>query len=132
MNEFKDYKGLLPSNEYDKEKAELLAEAMTEKIKLEKRINYLETLIDDNTALIPFLWTTLQGECKALHKLTDSHLTNIMKHLLTTGRKISKEIQAEARSRGIEVPDYNLFTTQKLLQAQEAEVLDDVIDWLDD
>lgn len=126
MNEldFKDYSGLAPSNDYDHDKAELLAEAVTEKLILEKRLAYLNELVEENQELTPFLWTTLQGECKPLHKITDSHLKNIMTHLLKGGRSISKTIQAEARSRNIQIPDWTEFASQRLLGASEGEIIE--------
>ncbi len=128
MNElnFKDYKGLHKTNEYDKKKAELLAEAVTEKITLEKRLDYLNDLIAENSELKSFLWTTLTGECKPLHKIDDSHLKNIMGHLISRGAKIAPEIKAEAVSRGIPVPSDTdaVLYANRMNRAIEAEIID--------
>lgn len=120
FTKFKDYSGLIKKNEYDKPKAELLAEAITERITLEKRITYLNDLIEENADLIAFLWTTLDGECKPLHKLTDSHLKNIMTHLLNRGHRITPTIKAEAMSRNIDVP-----TETPRILIESGEVIDD-------
>ncbi len=127
MNEldFKDYKGLTKPNEYDQTKAELLGEAVTEKLMLEKRVAYLNDLIEENKELTPYLWTTLDGTCKPLHKLETSHLKNIMGHILNRGGKISKEIKAEAISRNISIPDETAFLAKRMLELQEGEVIED-------
>lgn len=124
MNNYKDYSGLIKKNEYDREKAELLAEAITEKLELEKRVKYLDELISENQDLTVYLWTTLQGECKPLHKITDSHLKNIMGHLLNRGARINPQIKAEALSRNIPVPDEVAFMANRLLEAHEGELVD--------
>lgn len=135
MNElnFKDYKGLNKTNEYDREKAELLAEAVTEKLMLEKRVKYLDTLIDENKDITPFLWTTLQGECKPLHKLTDSHLTNILSHVAQRNGQISPQLRAEAISRDIAIPDPAVLYEKRMNNMLEAQIIDhDDIFGLDD
>lgn len=130
MNEidFKDYKGLTKPNEYDQEKAELLGEAVTEKIMLEKRVAYLNELIEENKELTPYLWTTLDGKCQPLHKLTTSHLKNIMGHILNRGGKISKEIKAEVVSRSLTIPDETAYLAKRLLEMQEGEIIDELDD----
>ena len=119
----KDYSGLIKKNEYDKEKAQLLAEAITEKLTLEKRVAYLDELINENSDLTKFLWTTLDGTCKPLDKIDDSHLKNIMGHILNRGGRISPEIKAEALSRNITVPDEVTFMAKRLLEAHEDEII---------
>ena len=81
--DFKDYSGLNKTNEYDRKKAELLAEAMTERNTLVKRVAFLEDLLIENSDLKPFLWTTFEGVVKPLHKIDDDHLKNIMTHILS-------------------------------------------------
>lgn len=112
--EFKDYKELNKTFEYDKEKATILAEAMTEKIALEKRAKYLEQLLHDNRKLSKFLWTTLDGVVKALHDLDDNHLKNILNHIVNHGGTISPQIKAEATSRGFEIPEET--TTDRVMK----------------
>lgn len=124
FKEYKDYSGLIKKNEYDKVKAELLAEAVTEKLELERRVKYLDELISENQDLTVYLWTTLQGECKPLHKITDDHLKNIMGHLLNRGLKINPQIKAEAMSRNIAVPDEVGFMAKRLLEMNEGEIVD--------
>lgn len=122
----KDYSGLIKKNEYDHEKAELLAEAVTELKAIEKRKAFLEELIEDNRDLLLFLWTTLTGECKPLHKITDDHLKNILGHILNRGGRISPQIKAEALSRNIAIPDETAFQAQRLLEAREGEIIHDL------
>lgn len=105
MTDFKKYDGLAKTYEYDKEKATLLAEAMTEKLALEKRIKYLTELYSDNKNLTGFLWTTLDGTVKALHDIEDDHLKNILTHIVKHGGTISPQIKAEATSRGFDIPE---------------------------
>lgn len=102
---FKEYTGLEKTFEYSKEKATLLAEAMTEAVELNKRLKYLETLCSENENLKPFLWRTLDGRVIALHDLEDNHLKNIMTHVLKRGDDISAEVQAKARSRSFMIPE---------------------------
>lgn len=102
---FKKYESLVPKNEYDREKAETLAEAMTELTAIKKRKTYLETLLTENHELKPYLWQDMSGKVQAIHAIDDGHFQNIIKLLAVKGRHISKEIRAEAAGRGIEVPD---------------------------
>jgi hypothetical protein len=96
---------LLPRNDYDHEKADVLAEAMTELVTINKRKKHLESLLEANKELKPYLWVDMTGRVQAFHSVDDSHFKNILNFLAVKGRPISKEIRAEAASRGIEVPD---------------------------
>lgn len=103
--EFKKYESLQPKNEYDHDKAETLAEAMTELVTINKRKKYLEGLLKENKELKPFLWKSLDGRVQALHAIDTAHFENIIKHLGLRGATISKEIRAEAAVRGIDIPE---------------------------
>lgn len=103
--QFKKYESLLPKNEYDHAKAETLADAMTELVTINKRKKHLESLLVANKELKPYLWVDMTGRVQAFHTIDDAHLKNILSFLAVKGRPISKEIRAEAASRGIEVPD---------------------------
>lgn len=103
--QFKKYESLVPKNEYDHEKAETLAEAMTELVQIKKRKNYLESLLAENRELQPFLWASLDGKVQALHAMDEGHFRNVINFLVLKGRSISKEIRAEAATRGVEVPE---------------------------
>ena len=103
--DYKKYEKLQKTFDYDKEKAEVYAEAATELIEIRKREKYLTELLEENSDLSPFMWTTLDGETKALHKIEDSHLKNILRHIVNRGGAISPQIKAEALSRGFEVPE---------------------------
>lgn len=103
--QFKKYESLVPKNEYDREKAETLAEAMTELVQIKKRKKFLENLLTENRELQPFLWASMDGRVQALHTIDDGHFRNVINFLVIKGRTISKEIRAEAASRGIEVPE---------------------------
>lgn len=100
----KDYKKLNKYENYDKEAAEELAEAVMELNKINSRARYLEQLINDNKELKPFLWTTAEGVTLPLHKIEDDHLSNILSHLTNSLRDIPKSIIAEANRRGISIP----------------------------
>lgn len=103
--QFKKYESLMPKNEYDRDKAETLAEAMTELVAIRKRKAYLETLLDENAELKPFLWASIDGRVQALHAIDEGHFRNIIQFLILKGRAISKEVRAEAAVRGIDIPD---------------------------
>ena len=122
---FKDYKGLHRTYEYDKPKATLLAEAMTELVTLKKREKYLQGLLEENSNLKPFLWGSMDGRVQAIHDIPDDHLKNILLFLPRNGREIPKEIKAEALSRGFEV---NEEVNRKAYTAQLASGIDDFDD----
>jgi hypothetical protein len=103
--QFKKYDSLMPKNDYDRDKAETLAEAMTELVAINKRKKYLETLLAENTELKPFLWTSLDGRVQALHTIDPGHFQNIIQFLIVKGRTISREVRAEATVRGVEIPE---------------------------
>ena len=102
---FKKYDSLEPKNEYDKEKVEELAEAMTELLTINKRRSYLERLLEENEELQPFLWTSMDGRVQALHNISDAHFNNIINYCVSRNRTIRPSIRAEAVSRGIEIPE---------------------------
>lgn len=103
--QFKKYETLMPKNDYDREKAETLAEAMTELTAINKRKKYLETLLSENRDLKPYLWQSMDGKVQAIHAIDEGHFQNIIKLLAVKGRHISKEIRAEAAGRGIDIPE---------------------------
>jgi hypothetical protein len=111
----KEYKLLNRDENYNHEAAEELAEALTEVSTLMKRISVLKELVQENDDLHPFIWTTAEGKSIAIHKLEDDHLTNILGHLFTNGRKISKPLRAEARKRNIEIPETSFDTGVRML-----------------
>lgn len=102
---FKKYESLQPKNEYDREKAETLAEAMTELVTIKKRKKYLETLLAENKELKPFLWESMDGRVQALHTIEAAHFENIIHFLILKGRKISRAVRAEAAARGVDIPE---------------------------
>lgn len=124
MKKLDDYKDLRKTFDYDRAKATRLAEAVTEAIEVKKRLDYLVKITKDNKALTPFLWTTAEGVTKAIHDLETSHLENIIRHLVSNGRKVSEQLAAEADSRGIDVE--TLKSTTRLI---EANYEDSEMDW---
>lgn len=133
MTKEKDYSKLFKTYDYDREKAELLSEAMTERYELLKRVKYLEDLAKENKGLAKFLWTTAEGKVIALHKLEDDHLRNILKHIVDRNGVISPALKAEARSRNIEIPaESDMAAAVRYLNAGrqiESEIVDE--DWRD-
>lgn len=104
--EFDDYSDLYKTYDYDKVKATRLAEAMTEVTTLEKRLQYLKNILNENVGLGSFLWKTEEGTVIALHDIEDSHLKNILGYITRKGAIVKPEILAEARSRGLDPDDY--------------------------
>lgn len=128
---FKKYDGLNKTYDYSKDKATLLAEAMTERIELQKRMKYLEELAKDNSDLTAFLWTTLEGKCIALHDIEDDHLKNILKHIVNHGGTISPQIKAEATGRGFEIPESNTTEVAMRYLNRGREIDAEIIDPFD-
>ena len=95
----KDYKELQKSFDYDKKKATVLAEALTELDEVAKRKKFLEELVQQHMDLAPFMWRTMEGKVIALHDIDDDHLKNILSYIVNKGRSVKEEIKAEARSR---------------------------------
>ena len=129
QEDYKKYEKLQKTFDYDKEKAEVYAEAATELIEIRKREKYLTELLEENSDLSPFMWTTFDGETKALHKIDDSHLKNILKHIVNHGGAISPQIKAEALSRGFEVPEDGMSARAVAYlsggRQVDAEIIDD-------
>ena len=126
--DYKKYEKLQKTFDYDKEKAEVYAEAATELIEIRKREKYLTELLEENSDLSPFMWTTLDGETKALHKIDDSHLKNILKHIVNRGGAISPQIKAEALSRGFEVPEDGMSARAAAYLSNGRQVDGEIID----
>lgn len=103
-SEFKKYSKLLGKVDYDKEAAEQLAEALNEISSLEQRITQLKQVVNENEELHAFVWRTADNKTIAIHDIEDDHLSNIMMHLLRTGRPISRAIRGEAMSRDLTIP----------------------------
>lgn len=121
----KEYKKLKKKFDYDKERAEEYAEAATECYALKKRIVQLHSLMDENEDLEPFMWTTGAEVVKAHHQIDDDHLKNILEHLMSSGRKPSKELAAEMESRGLNVTEFSSYKNERsileMLSMQELE-----------
>lgn len=106
-NDYKKYELLEEKFEYDKEAATQLAEATSELVEVQRRAEYLKDVVARHSKLKRFLWGTLEGKVIAFHDLETDHLINILKHLENRGDEPSKELQAEARSRGLEIKGNN-------------------------
>lgn len=103
--QFKKYDELLPSNEYDHERAEKLAQAMSELAALRKRESYLLEILENNKDLKKFLWATATGEVMSLHKIDTGHLQNIINLAKVRGGRLSRALKIEAMSRGIDATE---------------------------
>lgn len=93
----KEYKKLDKSLTEDKELLTELAEAMTERNAIKKRLAYLDTMIEENSEFIPAIWTTLNGTSLPIYSIPDDHLKNIGLFLAKRGsgnRRIYKELVA--------------------------------------
>lgn len=101
----KEYKKLHKYEEYDQGAAEELAEVVMEIMEIEKRREYLKELLHENRELQQFLWTTAEGKTLAYHQIPDDHFANILQHVVNHGRRISKAMKAEARKRGMTIPE---------------------------
>lgn len=103
--QFKKYESLMPKNEYDREKAETLAEAMTELVQINKRKSFLESLMQENKDLKKYTWASNDGVVRAIHTIDEGHFRRILQNQVLNGRPLSKALRAEAASRGMEVPE---------------------------
>jgi hypothetical protein len=121
----KEYKKLNKFEEYDQEAAEELAEALTEIHELGKRVNQLQELVNENPELHTFVWTTADGKSIAIHKIEDDHFKNILQHLVNNGRSIGRSLRAEARRRGIEIPDGYASISLSRRNLIEGDIVDD-------
>jgi len=105
MAEAKKYDKLFSVEDYDKDAAEQLADATNELREVMSRAQYLEELIRENKKLHIFIWTTADGETRAIHNLEDDHLKNILQWQINHGQTINKGLKSEARKRNIDIPD---------------------------
>lgn len=122
MTDFKEYTKLNKFENYDKEAAEELAEAMNEARAIAIRLDQLQDIFKENTELHKFVWTTADGVSTAIHKLDDEHFTNILNYIVGANRKISKSLKAEARRRNVELPT-NSISARRLLTAAKADII---------
>lgn len=107
MADYKKYEELEKTYDYDKKKATILAEAVSELVEVKKREAELERLIKLNSGLKKYLWGTADGKVIAFHDIEDDHLKNILTYLPANNRTTPDALKAEARSRGIALPDEN-------------------------
>lgn len=117
MPDYKNYSELEKTYEYDKTKATVLAEAITEAVELKLRLQELERLVKLNNNLKKYIWGTAGGKAIAFHDIEDDHLKNILTYLPAHGREIPDPLKAEARSRDITLPDEK--TTFRLVAGKE-------------
>lgn len=122
----KEYTKLNKVDDYDREAAEELAEALNEINDLEVRIKHLQTLVNENKKLHKFVWRTAENKVIAIHKLDDDHLKNILQHLMNSGQEPSKALRAEAVNRSVPLPtsvDWSKtdFSKRKLIDAAELD-----------
>lgn len=133
MADYKKYSELEKTYEYDKTKATVLAEALTEALELKMRLDELQRLIKLNNNLKKFIWGTAGGKAVAFHDLEDDHLRNILTYLPAHGREIPDALKAEARSRGFTIPDES--TPMRLVAGKKfngVEVYEEDDDYDDD
>lgn len=127
------YDKLNKVDDYDREAAEQLAEAINEIKELERKAASLRDLVDENKKLHKYVWTTADGLCIPVHKLETDHLKNIMQHLVNAGRAISKVLKAEARNRGMDIPTtYAAISYSRSSRITEGVVVDNEPINLDD
>ena len=84
------------TKEIDIEEVREYARARTELNKLRARVEYLDDLVSENLILHDHVWTTQEGETKAIKDIDDDHLKNIVTHLRKQGgfnSGINKEYQ---------------------------------------
>lgn len=124
----KEYKKLNKYEEYDKEAAEELAEALTEIHTLGKRVAQLRELVNENPELHTFVWTTSDGKSFAIHAIEEEHFKNILQHLVNNGRSIGKSLRAEARRRKLEIPEGYASISLSRRALIEGEVVDELDD----
>ena len=132
MAEPRKYSKLFSISDYDKEAAEELADAMNELREVMTRTQYLEELIRENKKLHIFIWTTAEGETRALHNLEDDHLKNILQWQINRGQAINKCLKSEAMKRNIEVPRKRAIIDDAAVRRLGYADMDAVVDQWDD
>ena len=120
----KDYKKLNKFEDYDKEAAEELAEALNEVNELDVRIGNLRELVNENQELHPFVWRTAENKAIAIHKIEDDHFKNILQHIVNGSRTISKALRGEARKRDVALPTSYQSISRSGQNMIEAEIVD--------
>lgn len=125
----KEYTKLNKVENYDKDAVEELAEALNEIHQLKTRVNMLENLVNENDELHLFVWRTAEGEFIPVHKLENSHLTNIMQHLIDTRRPINKALRGEANKRKMPIPMLPNFNRTGIVELPPAGPFDDLEDF---
>ena len=132
MADYKKYSKLLKIEEYDHEAAEELADATNELREIMARAAQLEQLIRENKKLHIFIWTTAEGETRAVHNLDDDHLKNILQWQVDHGQTINNGLRSEAVKRNIPVPDTNgrVFSRDVMRRlSSSVDVSDDYEKW---
>ena len=129
MADYKNYSELEKTYDYDKKKATVLAEAVSELVEVKKREAELERLIKLNNPLKKYLWGTADGKVIAFHDIEDDHLKNILTYLPANNRETPDALKAEARSRGFELPavtaQFKLVAGKKFANIDVFEVSED-------
>lgn len=105
INRDAKYGKLFGKVDYDHEAAEQLAAALNEITELELRATQLKQIVAENDELHQFVWRTAGGIVMAVHDIEDSHLENIMLHLLRANRAIPRAIRGLAISRNLVIPN---------------------------
>ena len=133
MVDYKKYSELEKTYDYDKKKATVLAEAVSELVEVKRREEELTRLIKLNGSLKKFLWGTADGKVIAFHDIEDDHLKNILTYLPAHDREIPEALKAEARSRGLELPpegaQFKLVAGKRFANVEVFEVDEDAEDY---
>lgn len=120
----KTYSKLEEKFEYDHEQASELAEALTELVEVERRAEYLRSIVKRHGKLKKFMWGSEDGRITAIHDLADSHLQNILTYLPNHDREVSPQLKAEARSRGFQIEGGNGLASVRAIAATTGFALD--------
>lgn len=117
-DDIKKYAKLIGKVDYDHEAVDQLAEALNEIRLIEGHAAQLRQIVDENKELHQFVWRTAEGVTIALHNIENDHLSNIMLHLLQTGRAIPRAIRGEAIQRGLTIPVSSPFDAREAAVAK--------------
>ena len=85
----------LEADKTDWDSVKEVAEVMNEMVALNERLDYLKTLLSENSELTNYIWKTKDNRHIAYKEITDDHLKNIKAYLDESGKNYPQEFVKE-------------------------------------